>query len=150
STLQRMYRHLYFRVCDILNTATLIESRAVDYTELRAGADRGGIWAGVATFLVIVSNYLEQYRGAGLELPADVVSSALFGAEKLFARGRFLYFPVVPQGLALYTRQLARTVLRGDVPATASDRKSRRLNSSHLVISYAVFCLKKKTGRRGA
>src|SRR5205807_9891724 len=31
------------------------------------------------------------------------------------------------------------------VPSSAvSDRKSTRLNSSHLVISYAVFCLKKK------
>src|SRR5256885_13266558 len=29
-----------------------------------------------------------------------------------------------------------------------SDRKSTRLNSSHLVISYAVFCLKKKQQRR--
>src|SRR5256885_13104312 len=29
-----------------------------------------------------------------------------------------------------------------------TDRKSTRLNSSHLVISYAVFCLKKKTTRR--
>src|SRR5256885_14998642 len=28
--------------------------------------------------------------------------------------------------------------------ALARDRKSTRLNSSHLVISYAVFCLKKK------
>src|SRR2546426_716651 len=28
------------------------------------------------------------------------------------------------------------------------DRKSTRLNSSHLVISYAVFCLKKKTRTR--
>src|SRR5256885_10923992 len=28
--------------------------------------------------------------------------------------------------------------------ATGLDRKSTRLNSSHLVISYAVFCLKKK------
>src|SRR5256885_12801662 len=27
------------------------------------------------------------------------------------------------------------------------DRKSTRLNSSHLVISYAVFCLKKKTNQ---
>src|SRR2546426_2605307 len=27
---------------------------------------------------------------------------------------------------------------------TTGDRKSTRLNSSHLVISYAVFCLKKK------
>src|SRR5256885_11620985 len=40
----------------------------------------------------------------------------------------------------------------GDVQAAAGfldvalreDRKSTRLNSSHLVISYAVFCLKKK------
>src|SRR2546426_9124678 len=29
-------------------------------------------------------------------------------------------------------------------PGRLSDRKSTRLNSSHLVISYAVFCLKKK------
>src|ERR1039457_1908032 len=34
------------------------------------------------------------------------------------------------------------TVLSGG--ATIPDRKSTRLNSSHLVISYAVFCLKKK------
>src|SRR5205807_7401226 len=34
---------------------------------------------------------------------------------------------------------------RGAVPdARGADRKSTRLNSSHLVISYAVFCLKKK------
>src|SRR5256885_5330240 len=30
------------------------------------------------------------------------------------------------------------------MPAVFVDRKSTRLNSSHLVISYAVFCLKKK------
>src|SRR2546426_2363063 len=29
-------------------------------------------------------------------------------------------------------------------PTATRDRKSTRLNSSHLVISYAVFCLKKK------
>src|SRR5256885_8152449 len=37
--------------------------------------------------------------------------------------------------------------LDGEVSAdaiAALDRKSTRLNSSHLVISYAVFCLKKK------
>src|SRR5260221_8930526 len=31
-----------------------------------------------------------------------------------------------------------------------TDRKSTRLNSSHTVISYAVFCLKKKTGEEEA
>src|SRR2546426_6637492 len=30
------------------------------------------------------------------------------------------------------------------------DRKSTRLNSSHLVISYAVFCLKKKKQKTGS
>src|SRR5438034_3721498 len=33
----------------------------------------------------------------------------------------------------------------GTVYLQAGDRKSTRLNSSHTVISYAVFCLKKKT-----
>src|SRR5438034_10468065 len=32
----------------------------------------------------------------------------------------------------------------GDVVEEVRDRKSTRLNSSHTVISYAVFCLKKK------
>src|SRR2546426_8399930 len=35
-----------------------------------------------------------------------------------------------------------------EVRQKASDRKSTRLNSSHLVISYAVFCLKKKNETR--
>src|SRR5256885_13220642 len=35
------------------------------------------------------------------------------------------------------------------VAADRLDRKSTRLNSSHLVISYAVFCLKKKIKPRG-
>src|SRR5947207_6130169 len=33
---------------------------------------------------------------------------------------------------------------RADVRVEPEDRKSTRLNSSHTVISYAVFCLKKK------
>src|SRR2546430_6775803 len=38
----------------------------------------------------------------------------------------------------------AGIVLMRQRPATARDRKSTRLNSSHSQISYAVFCLKKK------
>src|SRR5256885_9608971 len=47
-------------------------------------------------------------------------------------------------------RQIAQRIvghldpLRDLTPLTMADRKSTRLNSSHLVISYAVFCLKKK------
>src|SRR5947208_5339342 len=44
-------------------------------------------------------------------------------------------------------------LLAGDNPCLdrrfdRQDRKSTRLNSSHQIISYAVFCLKKKTRRR--
>src|SRR5438034_6650901 len=35
------------------------------------------------------------------------------------------------------------------LPLPLQDRKSTRLNSSHTVISYAVFCLKKKIARLG-
>src|SRR2546426_5926213 len=46
--------------------------------------------------------------------------------------------------LLAFTR---RAAAEGTVPLVVylpRDRKSTRLNSSHLVISYAVFCLKKK------
>src|SRR5256885_4689844 len=42
--------------------------------------------------------------------------------------------------------EIARSVLLKQLELPERlDRKSTRLNSSHLVISYAVFCLKKKT-----
>src|SRR2546426_7822863 len=44
-----------------------------------------------------------------------------------------------------YKQELEREIPEVDLFQTcALDRKSTRLNSSHLVISYAVFCLKKK------
>src|SRR3989454_4964170 len=49
--------------------------------------------------------------------------------------------------LALPSLAVARTIKGHIVDVVAEnigDRKSTRLNSSHLVISYAVFCLKKK------
>src|SRR5256885_27185 len=39
---------------------------------------------------------------------------------------------------------LNRMVAMATTTMSSIDRKSTRLNSSHLVISYAVFCLKKK------
>src|SRR5438876_5722463 len=48
--------------------------------------------------------------------------------------------------------ELDRAIALGADPiginAHVEDRKSTRLNSSHPSISYAVFCLKKKTSRR--
>src|SRR2546426_3950339 len=45
---------------------------------------------------------------------------------------------------AIVERRLGASVVSFDLDRDSVDRKSTRLNSSHLVISYAVFCLKKK------
>src|SRR5258708_29161632 len=44
--------------------------------------------------------------------------------------------------------RLRRLAARGRERDLGGDRKSTRLNSSHQIISYAVFCLKKKKNKR--
>jgi hypothetical protein len=118
ATLQRMYRHFYFRVCDIVNTDQLLTSGELDFLELERVAEYGGIWPGVATYLKIVSDYVREYRGTAPELPRSVLAGARFGGEVIFVRDKFLRVPVMPNGADLYTRQVTSTALRGDVPAT--------------------------------
>lgn len=118
ATLQRMYRHFYLRVCDVVNTAGVLESGQLDFDELKKAADLGGIWPGVATYLTIVCDYVRQYRGVSPQLPQPVLASARFGGDKIFARGKFLRVPIMPNGADLYTRQVTQAALRGDVPAT--------------------------------
>ena len=106
STLQRMYRHFYFRLCDIVDSAGLVSSGDLDFEDLRSAALAAGIWEGVATYLVIVSDYLKRYQGAGLDLPPYVNAAARFGGDTVyFARG-FLRVPIVPQSAGLYRSQL--------------------------------------------
>src|SRR5690349_10601283 len=51
--------------------------------------------------------------------------------------------------VALLALALARPFTGRDSPlASLTDRKSTRLNSSHVEISYAVFCLKKKKKKK--
>src|SRR5256885_7986841 len=57
----------------------------------------------------------------------------------LYIAANFVYLLVLP----LHGDPNGTTVLSRGIQY-ATDRKSTRLNSSHLVISYAVFCLKKK------
>src|SRR5256885_11468031 len=57
----------------------------------------------------------------------------------------FLYNWYRPGGRLGTAEMVAElTELASRVLGLRTDRKSTRLNSSHLVISYAVFCLKKK------
>src|ERR1039457_2382941 len=52
---------------------------------------------------------------------------------------------IVEQERQAHLRKEAKVQGEAEGLAKIIDRKSTRLNSSHLVISYAVFCLKKKT-----
>src|SRR5207249_6276763 len=45
-------------------------------------------------------------------------------------------------------RSESHRAIRLESNASAQDRKSTRLNSSHVSISYAVFCLKKKKKKK--
>src|SRR2546426_1254588 len=58
--------------------------------------------------------------------------------------------PFNTKELVARVKTLLRRVSTPELPRVlrVGDRKSTRLNSSHLVISYAVFCLKKKKRNR--
>src|SRR5205807_7500451 len=92
--------------------------------------------------------------------PTDIYPLSLHDALPISRRPFDRHAVAVPhqsQGRVGHLRLLARDLLAagrhravqgrgaGDECAATGDRKSTRLNSSHLVISYAVFCLKKKT-----
>lgn len=119
STLQRMYRHFYFRLCDILDSAALAESGILDYDDLRASSVDAGIWEGVATYLVIVSDHIKSSRGSGLDLPRFVVDAARFGGADIYFSKDFLRVPILPQSAKLYGKQLAGLMRRRELHSGA-------------------------------
>lgn len=119
STLQRMYRHFYFRLCDVIDTAGVIDSGAIDFDDLLASAQAAGIWEGVATYLVIVSDYVKSYRGSGLDMPPFVAAAARFGGSEIYFGKGFLRVPILPQSARLYGSQLAGVLGRGELDSGA-------------------------------
>src|SRR5207253_8941517 len=71
-------------------------------------------------------------------LPVDVGRDAAAGGRGL---------DVFPERACRAGEADARVCDLGDGAVVLGDRKSTRLNSSHVAISYAVFCLKKKMMR---
>src|SRR2546426_2329337 len=80
---------------------------------------------------------------------SDVCSSDLVwsgGSVKIIVRmSRASEAGICPCGAIARSRSNSA---RRDEKRSSRDRKSTRLNSSHLVISYAVFCLKKKKKKK--
>lgn len=119
STLQRMYRHFYFRLCDIIDSAALVDAGAIDYEDLRRSATAAGIWEGMATYLAIVSDYVKHYRGSALDLPQYVKTAARFGGEQVYFAKEFLRVPIMPQSASLYGTQLAGLLRNGELHSSA-------------------------------
>src|SRR5256885_8096098 len=106
---------------------------------------------GVSCFFFQAEDGIRDYKVTGVQTCALPIWTRLEGQP----RGRRVRARVqrmrrgVPHSTDGEQRQRGKA---GKYPAAASntrrrpesDRKSTRLNSSHLVISYAVFCLKKK------
>src|SRR5690625_5464386 len=119
---------------------------SVSDTEEALTGDRG--------FVYLLKNVEPAVRDAALalEIPgigADPVADRIYPAGSV--GGNILGF-VGDDGAALAGTELSfDDTLRGTDGKTqyerGADRKSTRLNSSHVAISYAVFCLKKKTAQ---
>src|SRR2546426_7177012 len=80
--------------------------------------------------------YTTLFRSLGSDLLALILGMRTFRETPRCCFGR------KPRRLTLAVASDRCLLLR--LEQSIGDRKSTRLNSSHLVISYAVFCLKKK------
>src|SRR5580704_18494587 len=115
STLQRMYRHFYIRLCDIADNGHLLDEGLVDYGLLQTLGTASGLWEGIATYLRIVSEFLRAYRGDGVPLPSSVTGAAKFGLDQCHFRKDFLRVPILPHSLNLYAAELRTLILKGDL-----------------------------------
>jgi hypothetical protein len=118
STLQRMYRHFYLRLCDVADNARLVDAGAIDYAYLKNLAQSAGLWDGLATYLVTISGYVKTYRGEDLPLPSLVTDAAHFGNELVYFKRKFLRIPIFPQAARFYASEWKRLLLNGDLQST--------------------------------
>src|SRR5438132_4285280 len=99
--------------------------------------------------MVVHGGALERARA--LDLGTDDVISFPFDAVEFAARIRTQFRERRPEEeLKTMLKYAVERERYADiaVESLSGDRKSTRLNSSHTVISYAVFCLKKKRKKR--
>jgi hypothetical protein len=113
--LQRVYRHFYFRLCDMVDTASLLQIGTIDFAELQRASSAAGIWRGVATFLSLVNNYVTSYGGI-IALPHEVATAANSPETHVRFENGFLRVPL-SKALSLYVSQLLQAGRRRDARA---------------------------------
>src|SRR5256885_4489864 len=107
-------------------------------------------WMGALEDNLDVLNVSDESGGEwGRAATRDLVRSRIKVKSLNFMRGRTFVnkWLIIDEAQNLTPKQMKTLVTRagpGTKVVCLGDRKSTRLNSSHLVISYAVFCLKKK------
>src|SRR5690606_40857634 len=106
-----------------------------------------GPLAGILTLTVYSVGFVGKLLAEAIEeidrgqLEAIVSTGAGFAKTVLYG-----VFPqVLPRLVGLSIYQTDSNLRASAIVGIAGDRKSTRLNSSHVKNSYAVFCLKKKT-----
>src|SRR5438552_5764449 len=119
-----------------MSTLTIVTARSVPLTGSLAVLFK----AREAIGLVLLRERFDKVVDVAVHTPVqvrEVVSEASVGEAVLWEVVRpHLLRALAASDLGVARRRLARRALQ--------DRKSTRLNSSHQIISYAVFCLKKK------
>src|SRR5947207_14297935 len=96
-----------------------------------------------------VRRFLRRFRGQELEVALEATTGWRFVVEELHAIGAHVHLAEPAETAALRGSKKRAKNDRADARhlrqllMIGRDRKSTRLNSSHTVISYAVFCLKK-------
>src|SRR5437870_6601534 len=109
---------------------------------------------------IVVSDHFHPWKDTDGHAPFSFTWLGAMGARTTRAKlgtsvvtPTFRYHPaIVAQAFATLGVLFPGRVFLGvgsgesmnETPVTGQDRKSTRLNSSHVAISYAVFCLKKK------
>src|SRR5574343_1008127 len=98
-----------------------------------------GVMANRADFIKRLKRYNYQIDRAAHDAEVAATWAALMEEQRALVQGEDYRARIYAAGYEAGRRAARIEAFRDDI-----DRKSTRLNSSHITISYAVFCLKKK------
>jgi hypothetical protein len=119
ATLQRMYRHYYIRLTDIINIFGAVGRGAVDFERLQGLATESAIWPGVATLLTVICQHGVRFGGEPVNLPDFVGTATRFDAYRTYVDRKFVRVPLMPEAANLYMLQLAQNGRRRNLRAVA-------------------------------
>lgn len=119
ATLQRMYRHYYIRLTDIVNIFRAVSRDAIDFKKLKDLASQSSVWPGVATLLTIVCEHGVRFGGKPINLPPLVTDGTKFDSDRTYVDRKFLRVPLMPEAANLYVLQLAENGRSRNIRAVA-------------------------------